>query len=290
MIINKIKTAILLVALSGLLLGLGALFGGIAGLQYAFIIALIINGIAYFFSDTIVLRLYKAHPLDNDHYSWVWAIVQELTSTMNIPMPKLWVIQTPMANAFATGRSPSHASIAITTGLLNLLEKHEVRGVLAHELSHIKNRDILVATVATTIATAIGYLASMAHYAGLWGSLSSNRRRGNPIGLLLIAILMPIAATLIQLAISRSREYLADETGTHYSQDPLALAAALEKLKNNVAIAHLDKNDMQRASTASLFIVYPFDSRTWVSLFSTHPPLEARIAKLQKLYEKNILL
>ncbi|TET06325.1 protease HtpX [Candidatus Dependentiae bacterium] len=288
--INKIKTVLLLATLSGLLLMLGALFGGITGLQYAFILALIMNGIAYFFSDTIVLRLYKAQPMDSEQYSWVYATVHELTSKMGIPMPKLWIIKTPMANAFATGRNPGHASVALTTGIMDLLSKDELRGVLAHELSHIKNRDILIATIAATVATAIGYLANCLQYAAYWGSLTNGKRRANPLGLLLVAIFMPFAAMLIQLAISRSREYLADETGAYYSQDPLSLASALEKLHHNISVAHLDNNDTHRASTASLFIVYPFSARNWLKLFSTHPPLEARIAHLHKLYEKNILL
>jgi heat shock protein HtpX len=290
MIINKIKTVFLLVILSGLLLMFGALFGGTAGLQYAFILALIMNGIAYFFSDKIVLRLYKAQPMDSEQYSWVYSTVHELTGKMGIPMPKLWIISTPMANAFATGRNPSHASVALTTGIMDLLSKEELRGVLAHELSHIKNRDILIATIAATVATAIGYLANCLQYAAYWGSLTNDKRRSNPFGLLLVAILMPFAAMLIQLAISRSREYLADETGAHYSQDPLSLASALEKLQHNISVAHLDNTDTYRASTASLFIVYPFSAGNWLKLFSTHPPLEARIAHLHKIYEKSILL
>jgi len=290
MVMNKIKTAVLLIILSGLFLAIGSYFGGMTGLKIAFIMALLINGIAYFFSDALVLRLYSARPLNDYEHADIHSIVQELSKKMSIPAPKLYIIQSPMANAFATGRNPSHASVAITTGLMSLLEQHELRGVLAHELSHIKNRDILIATIAATIATAIGYLANMAYYAGMWGTLGNNRRRENPIGLLLIALLMPIAATLIQLGISRSREFMADESGAHYSQDPLALASALQKLQANVAVAHLDKQDTRRASTASLFIVKPFNSQGWTNLLSTHPPIEARIAKLHEIYEKNILL
>lgn len=290
MFLNRLKTAILLGVLSGLLLVIGALFGGTSGLQCAFIIALIMNGIAYFFADTLVLKLYRAQPLDSDHYSWIYSMVQELAIKMCIPMPKLWIISTPMANAFATGRNPSHASVAVTSGILDILDKEELQGVLAHELSHIKNRDILVATIAATIATAIGYLANTARYAAYFGAFGSDRKRNNPLGLLLISILMPFAALLIQLAISRSREYLADETGAHYSQDPLALASALEKLQLQTNYAHLDNSDTCRASTASLFIVYPFKGGSWLNLFSTHPPVEARIARLRSIYEKSILL
>ena len=290
MIINKIKTVLLLAGLSGLLLLLGNLFGGQQGINIALVIALIINCIAYFFSESIVLRLYKAQRLDKTHYNWLYDIVYELAQTMKLPMPKLWLINTPMANAFATGRNPHHASIAVTTGILELLDRDELRGVLAHELAHIKNRDILVTTIAATIATAIGYLASMLRYAAFWGSIGSKRRNGNPIVMLIIAIFMPIAATLIQLTISRSREYLADETGAHHSHDPLALASALEKLHHNISYAHLHNDDTQKASTASLFIVHPFTAHTWMSLFSTHPPMQKRIARLQQIYEKNISL
>lgn len=289
MIMNRIKTALLLALLSGLLLGLGTLFGGMGGLHMAIIIALIMNVCAYFFSGALVLRLYKARPLDQEQYSSVYLTTQELSSKMAIPMPNLYIIQNRMANAFATGRNPSHACVAVTTGLLDLLEQHELRGVLAHELSHIKNRDILVATIAATIASAIGYLAHTARYIGLWGSLGNNRQKNNPIGLLFIALLMPLAAALVQLAISRSREYIADESGAHYSQDPLALASALSKLHDNLRTAHL-KSDKRCASTASLFIVHPFLSQSWINLFSTHPPIEARIRRLHDIYQKNISL
>ncbi len=286
MILNTIKTIILLVTLSGFLMFIGGIIGGAHGVQFALIISLIMNGIAYFFSDKIVLKMYRAQPLDRTKYEIVYNTVEELAQEMHIPMPKLWLINTPMANAFATGRNPLHASVAVTTGILDLLDEDELRGVLAHELGHVKNRDILVTTIAATIATAIGYLAHMLQYAAFWGSLSNNRRRGNPIVMIFVAILMPIAATLVQLAISRSREYLADETGAYYSKDPLALASALEKLHHNVSVAHLANQDTRRASTASLFIVNPFTSNSWVSLFSTHPPMHKRIARLHQFYKK----
>lgn len=288
MIFNKIKTLILLIVLSSFLMGLGALIGGMQGVQFALIFSLVINGIAYFFSDKIVLSLYRARPLDEIQYAWVYKIVKELTEKMNIPMPKLWLISTPMANAFATGRNPSNASVALTTSIMELLDKDELRGVLAHELAHVKNRDILVTTIAATIATAIGYLAHMLRYAAFWGSMNGNRRRNgdNALVVFLVAILMPIAATLIQLAISRSREYLADETGAHCCNDPLALASALEKLHNHIPYAHLNNQDTQRASTAPLFIVHPFTTNGFINLFSTHPPMDKRIARLRSIYEK----
>jgi len=289
MFINTLKTVLFLVILSSIFLVIGTFLGGTHGLIMAFFIALFMNGFAYYFSDKLVLKIYKAKPLSHHEHFVVHSIVRELSSTMNIPVPNVYVIQSSMANAFATGRSPSHASIAITTGLINLLEDHELRGVIAHELSHIKNRDILIATIAATIATAIGYLAHMAYYAGIFRSFS-NRKRSNPIGLLLISILTPLAASLVQLAISRSREFIADESGARYTQDPLALASALKKIKNNVSVSHFGKRDGYRASTASLFIINPFKGQSWINLFATHPPIDARIAKLHKLYEKNILL
>lgn len=287
MFFNKVKTVILLAAMSALLLLLGNLFGGAAGLHFALILALIMNGIAYFFSDKIVLRMYGAQRLDENEYAWIYEIIQELRTKMNLPMPKLWLVHSPMANAFATGRNPDHASIAVTTGILRLLDRDELRGVLAHELSHVKNRDILVSTIAATLATAIGYLASMIQHLAFWDSISDRKRsNGNPLIMLFVSILMPIAAMLIQLAISRSREYLADETGAECCHDPLALASALEKLQNHIPEAHLHNDDAQRASTAPLFIVHPFTSNSWTSLFSTHPPMHKRIARLRQMYEK----
>lgn len=284
---NRLKTVILLTALSGIFLFVGHLFGGKEGLQIALIIALAMNFITYFFSEKIVLSLYGAQPLDRTTYGWIYDIVSELANTMEIPMPKLWIVKTPMANAFATGRNPRHASVVVTMGILDILDKQELRGVLAHELSHIKNRDVLVGTIAATIATAIGYLAHMMQYAAFWGSVNSSKKReGNPIGMLLVAIFMPLAASLIQLAISRSREYLADETGAQVSRDPMALASALEKLHSNVRHAHMDPNDTQHATTASLFIVHPFSSHGLIALFSTHPPMHKRVARLKEMCHK----
>jgi len=283
--INKIKTAVLLASLSGLFLFIGHLFGGTTGLHIALVLGLLFNGLAYFFSEQIVLSMYNAHPLDTIKYAWIHDMVRELAHTMKLPMPKLWIINTPMANAFATGRNPHHASVAVTTGILHILNKDELRGVLAHELSHIKNRDILVGTVAATLATAIGYLAQMMQWAALWGNYNTDdkKKNGNPFFMLFVAILMPIAASLIQLAISRSREYLADETGAHACKDPWALASALEKLQAHIPHAHMRNDDTQHAGTAALFIVYPFTADGWISLFSTHPPMKQRIAKLRSM-------
>lgn len=291
MIWNQIKTVLLLGTLSGLLLFLGSYFGGTQGIHMALVFALIANGIAYFYSDKIVLRMYGAQPLDPERYAWIYDIVKELCHTMKIPMPKLWLINTAMANAFATGRNPQHASIAVTTGILELLDEDELRGVLAHELGHVVNRDILVSTIAATLAAAIGHLANWLYYASMFGGYRSSDRRDtpSPLGLLLMSILVPIGATLIQLAISRSREYLADETGAHNCHDPLALASALKKLHENVHYAHLNKRDAQRASTAHLFIVYPFTADSWLTaLFSTHPPMKKRIERLEKMHQSKL--
>lgn len=287
MFFNTIKTVLLLSFLSALFLLIGNLFAGVAGIQFAFIMALIMNGVAYFFSEKIVLSMYHAKHLPKEQNEFIYQTIQELAHRMNIPMPKVWIIESSIANAFATGRNPSHASIAFTSGIMNLLEPYELRGVIAHELAHIKNRDILTSTIAATIAGAIGYLAHMAQRAALWGSFSESKKRdSNPLILLFVSILVPIAATLIQLAISRSREYGADETGALHSHEPLALASALKKLENNTKHAHFAKEDAFHASTASLFIVYPFIGKSWTNLFSTHPPMQSRIEKLEHLYKK----
>ncbi|MFI5333303.1 MAG: zinc metalloprotease HtpX [Candidatus Babeliales bacterium] len=283
---NRLKTLLLLTLLSGIFLFIGHLFGGQHGLQIALIMALAMNFITYFFSEQIVLSLYRAQPLDRATYGWIYDTVHELANTMEMPAPKLWMVKTPMANAFATGRNPHHASVVVTTGIVDILEKHELRGVLAHELSHIKNRDVLIGTIAATIATAIGYVAHMMQYAAFWGSMHGKKRGGNPISMLLVAIFMPLAATLIQLAISRSREYLADETGACVSGDPLALASALEKLHTHVRHTHMDPRDTQHATTAALCIVHPFNGHGLVDLFSTHPPMHKRIARLKEMCHK----
>jgi heat shock protein HtpX len=285
---NNLKTAMLLGALSGLLMFMGYVIGGQSGIQIAFIMALVMNGITYFFSDKIVLSMYGAQPLDKQRYANIYNIVERLSRKMYIPMPKLWLVNSPVANAFATGRNPSNASVAVTTGILAILNEEELTGVLAHELSHVKNRDILVSTVAATIATAISYMAQMFQYAAFWGAHRSdnNKDRSNsagPLTMILIAIFTPIAASLMQLAISRSREYLADETGARCTHEPLALASALEKLHTNVGRAHFDAQDQSKASTASLFIVFPFTSGGIMHLFSTHPPMAERIKRLKAM-------
>ena len=280
---NQIKTAFLLSTLSGLLLLMGNWIGGHNGLIFAFIMALAMNFFTYFYSDKLILRMYHAQPLDQSKYGYLYDMVGELANEANIPMPKLWYMPTPMANAFATGRNPKHSSVVVTEGILNLLDKDELHGVLAHELSHIKNRDILVATVAATIATAIGYLANILQWSVILGGSRDDNNRSSGIGALFVAILMPIAALLIQLAISRSREYLADETGAACSHNPLALASALEKISGNVKQQRVQPESLAHTSTASLFFVYPFTTNGFAHLFSTHPPIEKRIERLRNM-------
>jgi heat shock protein HtpX len=285
MFANQFKTAILLASLSGLFLFMGHWVGGSNGLLFAFIFSMLMNFLAYFFSDKMVLAMYGAKPLDREQFGYIYDMIEELCNNANIPIPKLWYISTPMANAFATGRNPKHASVAVTQGILDVLEPHELRGVLAHELSHVKNRDILVGTIAATIATAIGYLANMLQWAFIFGGMGGRDKdnRAGGFGALLVAIIMPIAASLIQLAISRSREYLADESGATISHDPLALASALEKLHMSTQKQHIEPESHAHTATASLFIVYPFSGKGIVNLFSTHPPMEKRIERLRKM-------
>lgn len=281
MFFNHIKTALLLGALSGLFLMIGYAAGGSDGMVIALVMAIAMNFVTYFWSDSIVLALYGAKTLDPVRFKYIYDIMEELCLTLRIPMPKLWYIDTDMANAFATGRNPAHASVAVTRGIVHLLEEHELRGVLAHEISHVVNRDILISTIAAVIASAIGYIAYMLRWAAFWGASRDSEGRDNTFAALVMAIFVPLIATLIQLAISRSREYLADERGAHCCKDPLALASALEKLEHGVK--HEEPVSPTEASMASLFIVYPFSSKGILHLLSTHPPMEKRIARLRKM-------
>lgn len=286
MIANHVKTFVLLGFLSALVLVAGQALGGETGLLCACALALVLNIGSYFFADKIVLRMYGARPLDGHSHHDVYEMVGELTRAMDIPVPRLWLIPGATANAFATGRNPGNASVAVTEGILDMLDARELRGVLAHELSHVKNRDILVSTVAATLATAVSYLANMVKFNALFGS-SRDRREGSGPFAIFVVIFMPLAAMLVQLAISRSREYLADESAAHYSSDPLALASALEKLhyssERDRAYASVDMN---KAATASLFIVNPLSSRGIVALFSTHPPVIERIRRLRQMHTR----
>ena len=274
---NTFKTTLLLTALTLLLMAIGRYFGGQSGMLLAFVFAAVTNFIAYFFSDKIALATYRAQPATAEQLPVVYRIVERLTQKMGLPMPKIYVIPTDSPNAFATGRNPRHASVAVTQGILGLLNEEELEGVLAHELGHVNNRDILISSVAATIAGAVTMLATMGRWAAIFGGLGGGRgQRRSPIGALLMLILAPIAATLIRLAVSRSREYQADQTGAHITGNPYALASALAKLDNASRRVPLEASP----STAHLFIIQPFLGMSWSGLFSTHPPTANRIERL----------
>jgi heat shock protein HtpX len=280
---NALKTALLLGLLTGLILAIGAYFGGQQGIVLAFVLAAVMNFVSYFFSDKIALAMYRAQPVTREQLPRVYEVVERLTQRNGLPMPKIFVIPTDSPNAFATGRNPSHASVAVTQGILNLLNDEELEGVLAHEIGHVKNRDILISSIAATIAGAITMVARMAGYAAMFGGYGGrddrDRGGGGVIGMLLMMFLAPIAAMMIQLAISRSREYGADETGAHFTGNPYALASALKKLDAYSRRIPL----VASPSTAHLFIVQPFlgmGGMNFANLFSTHPPIAKRIERL----------
>lgn len=266
-----VKTTLLLAAMTGLLLAVGAALGGRSGMTFALIMAGVMNFGALFWSDKIVLRMYKAQPVGPHEAPELYAIVERLAMKAGIPMPRLYVIPGPALNAFATGRSPEHAAVAATEGLLASMDREELEGVLAHEISHVVNRDTLVSTVAATIAGAISWVA---HPFMLMGGGDDDSP--NPIAALAMMIVAPLAAMMIQMAVSRSREYGADETGSRLVGYPHGLASALRKL--HAAAARIPMH--AQPSTAHLFIVNPLSGRGFASLFSTHPPLEDRIARL----------
>jgi len=274
---NTFKTAFLLGALTLLLMFLGRAFGGQNGMLLALGIAALLNFVSYFYSDKIALAIYRAQPVSREELPRAYAIVERLTQRVGIPMPKMYVIPTESPNAFATGRNPSHASVAVTHGILGLLTDEELEGVLAHELGHVRNRDILISSIAATVAGAITYLAEIARWGMIFGGYERDRdNRGGGFGALLMLLLAPVAAMLIQLAVSRSREYQADETGAHLTGNPYALASALAKLdaySKRVPLA-------ATPSTAHLFIIAPFLGMSLGSLFATHPPTAKRIERL----------
>jgi heat shock protein HtpX len=266
------KSTLLLGALTGLLLAVGQAVGGRGGMTMALLFAAVMNFTAYFWSDRIVLRAYRAQPVTPEEAPGLHAIVQRLALKAAIPMPRLYVIPDPALNAFATGRNPSHAAVAVTEGLLRALDDEEIEGVLAHELSHVLNRDTLTSTVAATLAGAISWLAHPFLFTG-----RRDQRDGSPLAALLVMLLAPLAALLIRLAVSRSREYEADATGARVVGHPEGLARALRKLQTASQQVPMRSAD---PATAHLFIVNPFSGAALGSLFSTHPPLEERIARL----------
>lgn len=277
---NQIRTTILLAVMTALIIWVGQLLGGRQGMLIAFILAAGMNFFSYWYSDKLVLKMYRASEITPAQSPELYETVQRLTQRAGLPMPKLYVIPQQTPNAFATGRNPEHAVVAVTEGLLKLMNHKEVTGVLAHELAHVKNRDILIGSVAATMAGAIMILATMARWSAIFGGSSSHDDEGGGagvIGLIAMSIIAPMAAMIIQMAISRSREYLADATGAGFAGNSEGLAAALEKLGTYSQKLPMDANP----STAHMFIVNPLSGRSLMSLFSTHPPLEERIARLR---------
>jgi heat shock protein HtpX len=277
---NTIKTGILLGALTGLLMLIGGYFGGQQGVVVAFIFAMVMNFGSYWFSDKLVLSMYHAQPVSESEAPELYAVVKTLALKASLPMPRVYIIPGDTPNAFATGRNEHHAVVAVTEGILRILTREELEGVISHELTHIKQRDILIGSIAATLAGAIVMLANMAQWAAMFGGTSRDDEEGGGIvGLIVMAILAPIAATIIQMAISRSREYLADAGGAKISGRPYALASALEKLSRASQAIPLEANP----STAHMFIVNPLTGRSLMNLFSTHPPVEERIARLKSM-------
>src|SRR6185437_10660783 len=277
-IMNGIKTAFLLTLLTLIAIGIGDYFGGQNGMVIAFIMAAVMNFVSYFFSDKIALAMYRAQPVTREQAPRVYQVVERLVGKVGLPMPKIYVIPTDSPNAFATGRNPKHAAVAVTQGILNLLDDEELEGVLGHELGHVRNRDILTSSIAATLAGAITILARMFAWGAMFGGYGgdSRDRRGGGLGALLMIILAPLAAMLIQLWVSRTREYEADATGAHFTGNPYALARALQKLDAYSKRIPL----MASPSTAHLFIVQPMLGVDFGNLFSTHPPIAKRIERL----------
>lgn len=277
---NMFKTVFFLTLLTLLLILVGSLIGGRNGMVIAFGFAVVMNFFSYWFSDKIVLMMYGAKEASPRDYPKLHMIVQNLATKADIPKPKIYIVPAETPNAFATGRSPAHASVAVTAGIMRILSDDELEGVISHELSHVHNRDTLIMTVVATVAGAIYMLSNMARWAAIFGGGRDNDREGgNPIVLLVIAVLAPIVAMLIQLAISRSREYVADESGAKLCGRPLSLANALRKLYTYSRQVPMQANP----TTAHLFIVNPLTGGGLLNLFSTHPPIERRIARLEEL-------
>lgn len=277
---NATKTVVLMVGLTVLLIMIGGAFGGRQGMYIAFALATAMNMFSYWFSDKIVLKMYSAKEATENDAPVLYSVTRDLAMKMNIPMPKVYIIPSEAPNAFATGRNPNHAAVAATAGIVRLLSREELTGVMAHELAHVKNRDILIGTIAATIAGAISMMANMAQWAMIFGGGSrDDDRRGGFIGALAMIIVAPIAAALIQMAISRSREYEADATGARTCGNPLWLANALRKLDTAS-----QRIPMQASpATAHMFIVNPLRGGGMMKLFSTHPPMEERIARLEAM-------
>ncbi len=277
---NVFKTAMVLGALTALLVLIGGAVGGQQGMIVAFVFALVMNFASYWFSDRLVLAMYGARPIGEAEAPGLYRVVRTLATRAATPMPRVYLIPSESPNAFATGRNPGHAAVAVTEGIMRILDEHELEGVLAHELPHVKNRDILIATTAATLAGAITYLAHMAQWAAIFGARRDDEEEGgSAVGAILMAILAPIAAMLIQLAVSRAREYQADATGARLAGQPWGLAKALEKLDTASQVVPMEASP----ATAHLFIVNPLAGGSWLTLFSTHPPIQERIARLRAM-------
>lgn len=276
---NGVKTMLLMVSLTLLLVFVGGALGGKTGMTFALIMAFGMNFISYWFSDKIVLKMYGAHQVSQSDAPELYNIVARLSQSAGLPMPKVYMIEQDQPNAFATGRDPEHGAVAVTTGIMKILTREELEGVMAHELAHIKNRDILVATVAAAIAGAISYLAQMAQWAMIFGGRSRDEEGGNPLAAIVMMIVGPIAAMLVQMAISRSREYGADDGGAKISGNPIYLANALKKLHTASKRIPMEANP----ATAHMFIVSPLTGGGMLKLFSTHPPIEERVARLEAM-------
>jgi len=277
---NQLKTGILLGLLTGLILIFGQVMGGSGGLVIAFLIAIAMNVGSYWFSDRIVLRMYKANEVTPSEAPKLHEIVDELSQRASIPKPRVFIIPDKSPNAFATGRNPDHGVVAVTQGIMDILSKEELKGVLGHELGHIRNRDILIQTVAATLAGVIMFVSTMIRWAAIFGMGGDDDEGGNPIVAIALSIIAPIAAMFIQMAISRSREYLADQAGAEFAGNPAYLAGALEKMdaySKNVPMRTGDQ------STAHMFIINPFRGKNLAKFFSTHPPIEERISRLRAM-------
>jgi heat shock protein HtpX len=276
---NNIKTLFLLVTLTLILVWAGGALGGKQGMTVALIFALIMNFFAYWFSDKIVLRMYRARQVSESDAPELYGIVRRLVQKAGMPMPRIYIIDEDQPNAFATGRNPEHAAVAVTTGITRILSHEELQGVIAHELSHVRHRDILISTIAATIAGAISFLAQMAQWAMIFGGRGDDDEGGNPIAALAMMIVGPIAALIVQMAISRSREYSADEGGARLAGNPRYLAGALRKLHAASQKIPMHANP----ATSHMFIVNPLSGGGLLKLFSTHPPIEERIARLESM-------
>jgi heat shock protein HtpX len=277
---NNVKTMMLLTLLTLMFVFAGAALGGKQGMTIAFLMAVVMNFFAYWFSDKIVLKIYGAREVSESEAPELYSIVRRLVQKAQMPMPRVYLIEEDQPNAFATGRNPNHAAVAVTRGIMRILSPEELSGVIGHELSHIRHRDILISTIAATIAGAVSYMAQMAQWAAFFGRRGDDEEGGNPIAALVMMIVGPIAALIIQMAISRSREYEADEGGARLAGNPRYLSNALRKLDNASQRIPMDANP----ATSHMFIVNPLTGKGFLRLFSTHPPIEERIEHLEAMH------